>query len=79
MSFDLWLHRAHVTNDPVGDFVADTRRGAGVAPWPAFERVTSLKMLRRIMRPHACDACMDCLPDVWKRYRRWERSYYGTR
>ncbi|HEY5125751.1 MAG TPA: hypothetical protein VIJ35_00360 [Bradyrhizobium sp.] len=66
-----WLSRAHVTDDPEGDLIADMRselrRGSDM---PAlFPNMASMREYLR--RQGACPEALAAVPGVWQRYRNW--------
>ena len=65
MTFNVWLRRAAVTDDPVGDFIADARRDR------TFPRgIRSYGQLRNYLlyRDGVCPEALASLPAVWERY-----------
>jgi hypothetical protein len=95
-TFHRWLIlKAKITDDPVGDFIADSRRV--IAGYPVhirvrsflpLHRVRSLSGLQRVMSSWQIDAApqvIAILPDVWERYVAWrdekcrERSVPASR
>lgn len=74
----VWLTRAHVTDDPEGDLIADMRaelrRGAEV---PAlFPNMVSMQDYLRSRG--ACPEALAAVPGVWRRYRRWVDRHGAT-
>lgn len=82
-TFHRWLiFKAHITDDPVGDFIKDSRDNLRAYPHMARSRaflplhkVRSLDGLQRVMRNGYPGLeyrdVHACLPDVWKRYEQW--------
>lgn len=66
--FNDWLAQARVTDDPVGDFIADA------APIPKFlPRVRSASHLEvDLLLRHASRKAIAIVPEVWERYERWK-------
>jgi hypothetical protein len=77
-SFRDWVLAAEVTDDPVGDFIADARRVIAMDPplgnlnfWARWIR--GKPSLRQYLEMnHACQECLDAVPDIWARYRAWK-------
>lgn len=79
-TFHRWLiFKAHITDDPVGDFIRDSRAALHEYPphiqqrsFLPLHRARSLARLQWVMRRKCVSAeVMACLPDVWKRYEQW--------
>ena len=66
-TFKVWLAAAHVTNDPVGDFISDARQDAQLP-----ETFTSAAQLRAYMRTrHASLEVLATVPAIWRRFELW--------
>ena len=66
-TFKVWLAAAHVTNDPVGDFISDARQDAQLP-----ETFTSAAQLRGYMRTrHASLEVLATVPAIWRRFELW--------
>jgi hypothetical protein len=63
VSFSAWVKSTKITDDAVGDFVADARAGE-------FPKVTKLTSLKRYLR-NRC-ACENAIEAAEKAWRRWE-------
>jgi hypothetical protein len=65
-SFLDWLAHAHISDDPIGDLIADLQRDRRT---PAS--ISSCAALRRYLRSRrACRAALHAAPKVWHQYRR---------
>ena len=66
-TFKVWLAAAHVTHDPVGDFVSDARQDAQLP-----ETITSAARLRGYLRArHASQEVLATVPAIWRRFQHW--------
>jgi hypothetical protein len=66
-TFKVWLAAAHVTNDPVGDFISDARQDAQLP-----ETFTSAARLRGYLRTrHASLEVLATVPAIWRRFQLW--------
>jgi YozE SAM-like fold len=66
-TFKVWLAAAHVTNDPIGDFVSDARQDAQLP-----ETITSAARLRGYLRTrHASQEVLATVPAIWRRFQHW--------
>lgn len=64
LSFRSWLKRTQITDDPVGDFVQDSRE---LIEKPS--QIRSPGQLRAFLYSrNACPECLECVPKIWKRY-----------
>jgi hypothetical protein len=62
-----WLAASQITDNPAGDLIADMRSDQQL---PDFFRSRS-QMENYLMRRGACQAALDVVPEVWRRYRNW--------
>jgi hypothetical protein len=62
--FNAWLKKTEITDDAVGDFIADARRDEGLP-----RRLVSIARLKRYLRARdACDETVEAAEAAWGRY-----------
>jgi hypothetical protein len=72
-TFTAWVLHAKITDDPEGDLIKDMRWDLREHPDtfpPMFPDMDSLQGYLRWKR-NACQAALDTVPGVWRRYQRW--------
>jgi hypothetical protein len=69
-SFRAWAKKAKITNDAVGDFIADARRDESFP-----KQVKTVAGLKRYLRARdACDNAIEAAEKVWSGYMAERRS-----
>lgn len=64
-NFQHWVETTEVTDDGVGDFIADARR----APQDSLKWIRSENGLRNyLVRNGACRECLELVPEIWTRF-----------
>jgi uncharacterized protein YozE (UPF0346 family) len=71
VSFHHWINVARKTDDPVGDFIGDARYDRNFPLNIRSQKALKIYLNRR----GACQECIDILPDVWRRYLKWEHKH----
>jgi hypothetical protein len=65
-----WLAQTTITDDPVGDLIADMQRDVrqGVTI-PSFNNIGDMRAV--LCSRNACDEALATVPAAWRRYKRW--------
>jgi hypothetical protein len=62
-TFKQWIKTTNITDDPVGDFIADARQD------PRLPNVKSKRALHwHLVRSGACQEAVKTIPEVWARF-----------
>jgi DNA primase large subunit len=69
-TFRQWANQAKITDDPVGDFIADFNADKK-APYD-YESLDRLRLYLEVKG--ACPEAIAAARRAWKRYQRWVRS-----
>jgi hypothetical protein len=71
-TFNDWVMRARITDNPAGDLIGDIQRDkrrwkrAGIDQPPVIKSVGELRSY--LHRQGACSAAVETVPAVWKRF-----------
>jgi hypothetical protein len=65
-----WLRRARITDDPVGEVIANMRRDPDVPP--LFQHINEVRSYLR--RKGASTEALAAVPILWRRYLNWFRQ-----
>jgi hypothetical protein len=63
-----WLASTRITDDPMGDLIADMRTDPGIPP--LFKNIDAMRDYLR--SKGACREALAIVPRVWRRYQSWQ-------